>query len=46
MISSHMFCVLLKVSSQPEVADDPCKDSNYKEAAVDTMRRQKDEVII
>ena len=35
---------LLQVSTQPEIADDPCKDVKYKEATVDSMRAQKDEV--
>ena len=35
---------LLQVSTQPEIADDPCKDVKYKEAIVDSMRAQKDEV--
>ena len=34
----------LQVSSRPELADDPCKDPKYQEAAMDTMRAQKDEV--
>lgn len=34
----------LQVSSQPEIADDPCKDTKYSEPAVDAMRAQKDEV--
>ena len=34
----------MQVSTQPEIADDPCKDVKYKEAAVDSMRAQKDEV--
>ena len=37
-------CPLLQVSTQPEIADDPCKDAKYKEATVDSMRAQKDEV--
>lgn len=36
----------MQVSSQSEVLADPCKDANYKEAAVDTMRLQKDEVTL
>lgn len=32
-----------QVSSQPEVADDPCKDTKYKEPDVDAIRLQKDE---
>ena len=35
---------LLQVSTQPEIVDDPCKDVKYKEATVDSMRAQKDEV--
>ena len=38
------WCPLLQVSTQPEIADDPCKDVKYKEATVDSMRAQKDEV--
>ena len=32
------------MSTQPEIADDPCKDVKYKEPTVDSMRAQKDEV--
>ena len=32
------------MSTQPEIADDPCKDIKYKEPTVDSMRAQKDEV--
>ena len=38
------WCPLLQVSTQPEIADDPCKNVKYKEATVDSMRSQKDEV--
>ena len=41
---SLSWCPLLQVSTQPEIADDPCKDVKYKEATVDSMRAQKDEV--
>ena len=41
---SLSWCPLLQVSTQPEIADDPCKDIKYKEATVDSMRAQKDEV--
>ena len=34
----------LQVSTQSELADDPCKDTKYQETSVDTMRAQKDEV--
>ena len=32
------------MSTQREIADDPCKDVKYKEPMVDSMRAQKDEV--
>ena len=32
------------MSTQPEIADDPCKDVKYNEPTVDSMRAQKDEV--
>ena len=36
--------VRLQVSTQPELADDPCKDPKYQEPAVDAMRAEKDKV--
>ena len=32
--------------SDPSLVEDPAKDPQYKEAAVDSMRAQKNEVII
>ena len=37
-------CLYSQVSGRPEVVDDPCKDTKYREREVDTMRAQKDEV--
>ena len=34
----------VQVSVQSNLADDPCKDTKYKEDVVDTMRLQKDNV--
>ena len=36
----------LTMGSEVSAADDPCKSDKYKEAAVDAMRAQKDEVNI
>lgn len=33
-----------QVSKDRQIFDDPCKDSRYKEQAIDAMRAQKDEV--
>ena len=34
-----------QISNDTQVAEDPCKDSRYKEPLIDAMRKQKDEVI-
>ena len=39
------FKYILQISNDTQVAEDPCKDSRYKEPLIDAMRKQKDEVI-
>ena len=43
-VVSAAMLVHLQVSTQPELADDPCKDPKYQEPAVDAMRAEKDKV--
>jgi len=42
--ASAVMLVHIQVSTQPELADDPCKDHKYQEQAVDAMRAEKDKV--
>jgi len=44
VIASAVTLVHMQVSTQPELADDPCKDHKYQEQAVDAMRAEKDKV--
>ena len=44
LVASAVTLVHMQVSTQPELADDPCKDHKYQEQAVDAMRAEKDKV--
>ena len=45
-VVSAAMLVHMQVSTQLELADDPCKDPKYQEPAVDAMRAEKDKVRI